>query len=83
MKTLNQVTRRKFDKVGDAVCAALMETNANYAEVADAVRSKLNSATSRESVRYYASQLRKQGEALPERARSFAEGSQVGEATAH
>lgn len=61
MKTLKQVLRRNFDTVGGAVVAALTETEANYAQVAEAVREKMNSATSRESVRYYATQLRKEG----------------------
>lgn len=80
MKTLKQVLRRNFDTVGGAVVAALTETEANYAQVAGAVREKMNSATSRESVRYYATQLRKEGVALPQRARSHEDGSQVGTA---
>ena len=83
MKTLKQVLKRNFDTVGAAVTAALTETEANYAQIAEAVREKMSSSTSREAVRYYATQLRKQNVELPVRARSYEDGSSVGQATTH
>ena len=83
MKTLKQVLKRNFETVGEAVSAALTETEANYAQIAEAVRFKMDSATSRESVRYYATQLRKQNVELPTRSRSYEDGSAVGTATTH
>lgn len=83
MKTLKQVMRQKFEKVGDAVNTALLETDANYAQIAEAVRQKCHSETSRASVRFYASKLRRSGEQMPERPRSLTNGKDWGQATIH
>ena len=77
MKTLKRVMVRKFETIGDLVCTALMETEANYAEIAEAARDKMGGNTSRASVRYYAAQLRKEGKAVPERPRCFEDGRTI------
>lgn len=51
MKNLKAVMSRKFTTIGEAVCAALLETEANYAEIASAAWEKFEGNTSRASVR--------------------------------
>lgn len=77
MKSLKRVMARKFETIGEAVSAALLETEANYAEIASAAREKFDGHTSRASVRYYAAQLRKDGKVVPERARCLEDGTVI------